>query len=216
MKIIFLDVDGVLNCYLHNFKPQLEDSKIRLLKEIVDATDAKIVLSSSWREVSGLKYKLKTKLAEYGLEIYDHITVLWSGTPRSREIEGYIKSHYTDIEQFVILDDGDFDEDRLKKLFPYHFVKTTMRYGLTSTKKDQAIKVLNSDIDWEPWILLKDAYSHMVVIVGTMKELNRAIYAAADKYNHGLTREWTQDNKHYIDIGPRVLYYEEVPIKKIK
>ena len=216
MKVIFLDVDGVLNCYLHKFTPALEDAKIKLLKEIVDVTDAKIVLSSSWRENSNLKYKLVTKLAEYNLEIYDHTPILWSGTPRSREIERYIQSHYSEIEQFVILDDGDFDEARLKAVFPHHFIKTNIKYGLTSTKKDRAIKVLTEGVEWEPQILLKDAYSHMVVIVGTMSEINKLVYEAADKYNYGLTREWTQDNKHFIDIGPRVLYYEEVPIKKVK
>ncbi len=61
MKIIFLDVDGVLNCH-NTFKKQhekyiktgiweieIELSKVKLLKQIVDNTNAKIVLSSTWR-----------------------------------------------------------------------------------------------------------------------------------------------------------------------
>ena len=53
MKIIFLDVDGVLNCKSSKSRCGgflgIDDSKVKLLKEIIDITGAKIVLSSSWR-----------------------------------------------------------------------------------------------------------------------------------------------------------------------
>ena len=53
MKIIFLDVDGVLNSnktedVFRGFIG-LDYSCIRLLKEIVDATSAEIVLVSRWK-----------------------------------------------------------------------------------------------------------------------------------------------------------------------
>ena len=55
MKIIFLDVDGVLNsqdllerCGEDKLVP-IDEENIRCLKEIVDETGAEIVLSSSWR-----------------------------------------------------------------------------------------------------------------------------------------------------------------------
>ena len=53
-KVIFLDVDGVLNC--HSTKDKcgdyigIDDKKVALLKEIVDATGAIIILVSSWKE----------------------------------------------------------------------------------------------------------------------------------------------------------------------
>ena len=56
MKIIFLDIDGVLNCVTTKERIPgsklllgMEDIKIRYLKEIVDRTDAKIVLTSTWK-----------------------------------------------------------------------------------------------------------------------------------------------------------------------
>ena len=53
MKVIFLDVDGVLNCQKTEAKCRgfigVDSKKVKLLKKIVDATDAKIVLSSSWK-----------------------------------------------------------------------------------------------------------------------------------------------------------------------
>ena len=53
IKVIFLDIDGVLNCSttkdLCEFYTGIEDKKVAILKQIVDATDAKIVLISTWR-----------------------------------------------------------------------------------------------------------------------------------------------------------------------
>ena len=55
MKVIFLDFDGVLNSakYLLGHGDcgvAIDPARMALLKQIVDATDAKIVLSTSWRE----------------------------------------------------------------------------------------------------------------------------------------------------------------------
>lgn len=47
MKVIFLDFDGVMNTFNDKI---LQDDKLALLAEIVDKTQAKIVLSTSWRE----------------------------------------------------------------------------------------------------------------------------------------------------------------------
>ena len=55
MKVIFLDVDGVLNSQQLFEKCEddqlisVDEDNIKNLKTIVDATGAKIVLSSSWR-----------------------------------------------------------------------------------------------------------------------------------------------------------------------
>lgn len=61
MKVIFLDIDGVLNTQQTFMKiyeewkktgerrTEIDLERVGFLKEIVAATDAKIVLSSSWR-----------------------------------------------------------------------------------------------------------------------------------------------------------------------
>ena len=56
MKIIFLDIDGVLNSdmYEANRTDWLDDnsidpSRVKLLADLVKASDAKIVLTSTWR-----------------------------------------------------------------------------------------------------------------------------------------------------------------------
>lgn len=47
MKVIFLDFDGVITTLRSNWS--LYKEKMLLLKRIVDATGAKIVISGSWR-----------------------------------------------------------------------------------------------------------------------------------------------------------------------
>lgn len=52
MKCLFLDIDGVLN--VHDFCPNamcgpIHRDKVALLNRVLDATNARIVLSSAWR-----------------------------------------------------------------------------------------------------------------------------------------------------------------------
>lgn len=54
MKVIFLDIDGVLNCVTSKsycgMYVGVDADKIRRLARIVEETGAKIVLSSDWRD----------------------------------------------------------------------------------------------------------------------------------------------------------------------
>lgn len=64
-KVIFLDVDGVLTHedYLNGVEEDLDREKITFLKQIVEETDAKIVLSSTWRKCN--KISIRTKRNPY-------------------------------------------------------------------------------------------------------------------------------------------------------
>ena len=84
-KYIFLDIDGVLNSmdwfeqnkYTKGYT-EINPGKVKLLKEIVDRTDAKIILSSTWRSLAAHDDKpehemytyLRTSLEEFGLSIF--------------------------------------------------------------------------------------------------------------------------------------------------
>lgn len=56
MRVIFLDFDGVLNSAVYDRTRDLtkntsiDETRLPLLKQIVDRTNAKIVLSTSWRK----------------------------------------------------------------------------------------------------------------------------------------------------------------------
>ena len=47
MKVIFLDIDGVLK--EEDYDAEFKDECFARLKKIIAATDAQIILSSSWR-----------------------------------------------------------------------------------------------------------------------------------------------------------------------
>lgn len=55
MKILFLDIDGVLNSREYdrkrnwNEQTDIDETRLPLVKEIIDKTGAKIVLISTWR-----------------------------------------------------------------------------------------------------------------------------------------------------------------------
>ena len=172
MKIIFLDIDGVLNSFatfteIHNEwkltgirRVAIDLNKVLLLKEIVDNTGAKIVLSSSWRNFCKMKHgKPVTKnqnlhdlieiLNNNGLYIYDITPKLRSGI-REEEIRKWMENK--DIESFIVIDDDCADLQGFigKELVKTSFIKTDSHgdgiaelSGLTNTHVEDAINKLN-------------------------------------------------------------------------
>lgn len=124
MKVIFLDVDGVLNSdeYFDRIKnldiqgieSKIDVYKVKLLKKAIDETGAKVVLISSWRyteEASSLKDLLSN------FEIHVESTPFISHK-RGLEIKKWL-SDKPDVKDFVILDDeifDSYDEKLIKKL----------------------------------------------------------------------------------------------------
>ena len=116
-NIIFLDIDGVLNCKLTKDKicgyRGIESAKVALLKQLQSAMDAELVLTSTWRsEISTFdttemgKYLLD-KLAEYELQIDDQTPdITWS--QRALEIKTYLDNQ-CGVDKVLILDDEDFN-----------------------------------------------------------------------------------------------------------
>lgn len=50
MKVIFLDIDGVLNTFASPEDTRMDEFRLTYLKRIIDATGAKVVLTSSLRK----------------------------------------------------------------------------------------------------------------------------------------------------------------------
>lgn len=71
MRVIFLDIDGELTYagYSNEKTQDIDLEKVALLKEIVESTDAKIVLSSSWKcgydRITGEKKDLLSDFGKY-------------------------------------------------------------------------------------------------------------------------------------------------------
>jgi hypothetical protein len=168
-KLVFLDFDGVLNSseyaahqYRNDESAQdrmgldLFDPKaIECMNRIVDATGAKIVVTSSWRYLGLAKLqKLWNERGLHGeiigmtsLHVVDELILEkgmeWleremNGSPRSEEIAHWLKS-YNINDNYVILDDMPMPKD----LQP-HAIQVNPQFGLSDLNVKQAITILNA------------------------------------------------------------------------
>ena len=146
-KIIFLDVDGVLNRFIHpriifedgdptcpiqdpkSFKI-LDCACLGVLSKLIRETGAKIVVSSAWRicRMGELEKQLRGIIPEDCI-IGKTINI----GNREEEIQDWIKEHKEAIESFVIIDDeiGEF------KILINRVVKIDNREGLTEEKAEK-------------------------------------------------------------------------------
>lgn len=134
MKVVFLDVDGVLNSRESDIKAALTGGDlmapspklvVRLLG-IVQETDAKIVLTTSWR---------LDKTITWPFPVHDVTPRLDSFGLRSDEIDAWLARQNGTPVTFAILD----DEPDAGASHPDRFVQTDPRVGLTA---DDAAKVI--------------------------------------------------------------------------
>jgi hypothetical protein len=133
-KILFLDIDGVLNsertCGAFNGRPHSFTGKdlnrfdwvaIGLIRALCRATGTAIVLSSSWR----YDFTAADVSRALGLNIID-ITPKTNGRTRGYEVALWLEQH-PHVQQYAILDDIDAFEATQKS----RFVKTSDYEGLT-------------------------------------------------------------------------------------
>ena len=158
MKVIFLDFDGVITTVASHWCLSLE--KMQLVKQIVDSTDAKIVISSSWRKytleetigsitatgrpfVKQVPFLMPNDVVGVTARMYafkhghaeSHFRVF-----RGVKIKQYLDEH-PEIENYVILDDC---SDMLLSQKD-HFIKTDSEKGISKKDVEKAIKILSAD-----------------------------------------------------------------------
>jgi hypothetical protein len=156
MKVIFLDIDGVLNYtqwYVSDRNPgnlngeegDIDPLCAERINNICQVTDAKIVLSSDWRiswpycidrlEKGGIKNGLVIDKTpehmwnEFASEEYKS---------RGSEIDDWLSKH-PECDRYVILDDRkDFTEEQQP-----NFIHVNSMRGLDDDDVNFAIKILN-------------------------------------------------------------------------
>lgn len=136
MRVIFLDIDGVLNTQSSRTATQREGIDrdcLRCLHELVQDTGATVVITSVWRKFHTVE----------ALKVTLQLAVTPDATPRlgprrGQEIRAWLELH-PDVTQFVILDDESKTllYDQLGRL-----VKTSDTYGLTPQLAQRAHQLL--------------------------------------------------------------------------
>lgn len=162
-KVIFLDIDGVLNSNFWNNTHQREISdgtlidsdKIKLLGELVRNTGAKIVLHSGWKywfdsclkPTRAESERLQTLLMQENLTIDsvtpDHATEEIKKSKKfslikAKEILAWLDDH-KEVQQWVVIDDLDLHNAEIAK----HQLRTDPQTGLTIKDVHEIEKMLH-------------------------------------------------------------------------
>jgi hypothetical protein len=158
-RILFLDVDGVLNCTSDGRTGRsdvLRPALLRRLGALARSAAASLVLSSSWRAYPGLVSRLRDALQEVaGVEESAFVGMTGSDQPpggcegRAKEIEAWLKVHMGNggseiggpIESWCVIDDLPMGA------LPFlagHFVRVDPRVGLSEGDAARAKQILLS------------------------------------------------------------------------
>jgi hypothetical protein len=116
MKVIFLDIDGVLNCDMtpnpRKFPYIVDEGLLARFRELVERTGAFVVLSSTWRvDPVGL---LAAKF--YKVPFHDFCPDM-PDAPRCEELIFWLRNH-PEVTRYVVLDDDDDCLDELPLFQP--------------------------------------------------------------------------------------------------
>ena len=164
MKVIFLDIDGVLNSnfWIKDHQREISDGKhidpekVKLLGKLVNKTGAEVILHSGWRFWFDSDMNPLRKEAEHLVSMLGAEGVALSGaTPdltteeirrtkkfsavKADEIKLWLKSNSNkNIESWVVLDDLDLRDDEINQ----HQVRTNPEHGLTEAAIEKALEIL--------------------------------------------------------------------------
>jgi hypothetical protein len=139
VKVIFLDVDGVLNCKKTanpRKLPYVVDRRLLArFKRLLDRSGAKVVLSSTWRYDPAGLFSAK----HWGIPFIG-ITPDMPKRPRRDEIRAWLKKH-PKVTRFAVIDDEDDELDELPLFQP------SAATGLTDKIVSGVVKYLDGTTD---------------------------------------------------------------------
>jgi len=139
MKVVFLDIDGVLNCKRtpnpRKFPFIVDPVLLTRLNRLLELTDAKVVLASNWRYDPAGMFSAR----HYGVPFIDTTPDL-PNEPRCNPIVDWLRRH-PDVERFIVIDDEDDELDDLPLLQP------SRSTGITDDMVRGAADYLNGKTD---------------------------------------------------------------------
>jgi len=152
MKLIFLDVDGVLNIMSSSyttsyFKPDgsvryIEDHLVQRLNFLIEETDSYIVISSSWRlDMEDLKVQLEKSNFKYWNRVVGQTD--YNNKHRGEQIMDFLEP-YNDISHYVVLEDEiiDVHGDKCTAVPLDNIVEVDFKNGLSHQDIEKAKSIL--------------------------------------------------------------------------
>ena len=133
---------------------EIDNKRVRMLKQVIDDTGAEVVLSLGWRE--GWRYhdlgdsptdnfsvylfnRLEKYFKQYGIEYYDKTEML--RIERGKDIMSWLANCQESVESFVALDDIAYDMGAVGD----NFICTSMKTGLLPCHIERAKQILNNE-----------------------------------------------------------------------
>ncbi|MBD0259514.1 MAG: hypothetical protein ICV83_27660 [Cytophagales bacterium] len=163
MKVIFLDLDGVIvtNHYLSRLEQKMQPWRdaagyahfcprcLANVEELVARSGASVVLSSTWRffleDLAGVRRFFRSRNIRFAIHDVTPLVDYYPGKPsrnadRGREIAAWLEAH-PEVTRYCILDD---DPRILPEQRPY-WVRTTFHYGFTRARLEKALRILAAE-----------------------------------------------------------------------
>ena len=158
MKVIFLDIDGVLNSQMlidKNENEKIDINAVKLLKTLIDRSGAVVVLSSGrrlWFDDDMVTDDVEAQylydiLFQYDIDIYGKTPDFSTDEIRTRrtfkdvkakEIVAWLEKH-CDVDKYVILDDLHLENDQINA----NLIQIDGRVGITEEDVKRAMAILN-------------------------------------------------------------------------
>ena len=145
MKLIFLDIDGVLNSASGKgpYESDMEISKLLLLKKLIDETKTSGVVLTSDRRSSEIdtnnKIKVFNKYCIYIKGIIRNQNKEDFNDSRGKQIKDYLEDTILKIDKFIILDDNDYG---ISELFKDNFILINSYFGFNEEDFKKALLLL--------------------------------------------------------------------------
>ena len=161
-RVIFLDIDGVLNSKFWDNSHSHEISegklvdldKVKLFADLVKRTDSKVILHSGWRmwfdeDMKPLRHEaefLVTALKNEGVHILGVTPDLTTEEMRrtkkfslvkAQEILTWLKDN-SSFTKWIVIDDLDLHNDEIRS----HQIQTDAEFGLLEEDVENAVKML--------------------------------------------------------------------------
>ena len=148
MKLIFLDIDGVMNSSSGRgpYLADMEVEKLSLLKKLIDESGSTGIVLTSDRRYSEVYMRLfLDALNQYEIFMFGSLRKPKEieedpDDNRGKQIMDFLSNADEEIEKIVILDDND---EGISNLFPDELIVINRFFGLNEDIYNKAINILD-------------------------------------------------------------------------